>query len=80
MLQGAQLAHLESLLGAAVQSTSPAPQYSTIAPVLQVPAHLPQVSMPCDSTHYFPSTATPEHSMTYWLTADATDKSSPLMV
>lgn len=53
MLQGAQLAHLESLLGGALQSTSPAPQYSAIAPVLQVPSHLPQVSMPIDSTHYF---------------------------
>ena len=46
MLQGAQIAHLESLLGAAAQPITAAPEYSAITPVLGAGLLSSQVGMP----------------------------------
>lgn len=46
MLQGAQIAHLESLLGAAAQPITAAPEYTAITSVLDTALLSSQVSMP----------------------------------
>ena len=46
MLHGAQIAHLESLLGAAAQPITPAAEYSATTPVLDTSLVSSQVSMP----------------------------------
>lgn len=46
MLHGAHFAHLESLLGAASQPSTPAPELSATTPVLDASLASSQVSMP----------------------------------
>lgn len=56
MLQGVQMAHLESVLGAAVQSATPLSPPATTAPVLAAASgSLPQVNRPdCDTVSSTP--------------------------
>lgn len=74
MLQGAQIAHLESLLGAAAQPITSAPAYSAITPVLDASLVSSQVSMP-DCT-----TTTASVCCTNWAVVDSGNMKSALMI